>query len=340
VSKLRWLVLASALFGAALFASRPLPIAKLSSNSPATTTNHTLKPGATNGCSCHGAVDANTNATITGPSQLYAGDYGIYQITGSKTGVAAATNFGFNAAASDATTVISLQPGEPTNTFDVGANVNNREVTHIPTLRQINTATNYYKFRYTMPGNAANNSTHTLYGVISVASLGGWNNAPNFTVTTKPLPTLPGTAAAGTPGSASIPLNWTGGGPSYRVLYKTGSFPANSGDGSIGYDGSGTSTTIGNLTPSTQYFFSVFSEDAGVSSGALFFSTTGRQVTATTAAAQATNWYVNVGTGDDTNSGTAANTPFKTIGHANQVALSGDTINVAAGTYSYAPPPC
>ena len=332
MSKMRWVLFLFALSSAAVFAAKR-PIAPLSSNTPSNTTLHTLKAGSTNGCSCHGAsANAALTVTITGPSQLYAGDYGIYQINNSS-----GTTFGFDVAASDAATVLATDPSDTSvQTYDPGANANNREVTHQPTLHTTN-----YKFRFNMPGGAADNSSHTLYGTIGGINLGGWNNAANFTITTKPRPAGPTTLTPGTPGSGSIPLSWSGGaGPKYRVMYKTGSYPTNSGDGTIGYDGTGTSTTVGNLTVSTQYFFKVFSEDTGVSSGAAIFSNTSAQATATTAAAQATSWYVNVNTGDDTNNGMSAGTPFKTIGHANQVALSGDTINVAAGTYTYAPPPC
>ena len=51
------------------------------------------------------------------------------------------------------------------------------------------------------------------------------------------------------------------------------------------------------------------------------------------AAAAATTWYVNDATGNDANNCTSAATPCKTIQAAINKALSGDTINVAAGTY-------
>lgn len=345
MSKLRWMVFVSAVFSAGVFASRA-PVLRVSpqySGTPTSTTGLTSKSVAT-GCSCHGSATVAITPTITGPSQLFAGDYGTYQINGSKTGLSQATTFGFDVSASDNAQVLATESGEPETAVAVGNNANNTEITHnvnVGALRQTNTATNYYKFRFNMPANAADNASHTVYGVIGGINIGGWNAASNFTITTKPRPAAPTTLTPGTPGSGSVPLSWSGGaGPKYRVMYKTGSYPANSGDGTIGFDGTNTSATVGNLTPSTQYFFSVFSEDTGVTSGNAFFSTGAAQATATTAAAQATNWYVNVGTGADTNNGTSSGTPFKTIGHANQVALSGDTINVAAGTYTYAPPPC
>lgn len=50
--------------------------------------------------------------------------------------------------------------------------------------------------------------------------------------------------------------------------------------------------------------------------------------------ADATTYYVNAGTGSDSNTGTASGTAFKTITHALGVAANTDIINVAAGTYS------
>ena len=53
----------------------------------------------------------------------------------------------------------------------------------------------------------------------------------------------------------------------------------------------------------------------------------------TVAVAAPTTWYVNVATGNDSNSGTSSGTPFKWITKGMSVALSGDTILVAPGTY-------
>ena len=50
-------------------------------------------------------------------------------------------------------------------------------------------------------------------------------------------------------------------------------------------------------------------------------------------------WYVNVATGNDSNSGTSAGTPFQFITKGMSVAISGDTIMVAPGTY-YVLPSC
>jgi hypothetical protein len=50
-----------------------------------------------------------------------------------------------------------------------------------------------------------------------------------------------------------------------------------------------------------------------------------------------TTWYVNNTTGSDTNAGNSPTAPFQNITHAMTVALSGDTIMVAPGSYV---PPC
>src|SRR5215469_9019076 len=51
------------------------------------------------------------------------------------------------------------------------------------------------------------------------------------------------------------------------------------------------------------------------------------------AALASTTWYVNGGNGNDTNNCLSPTTACKTIGHAISLALSGDTIMVAAATY-------
>lgn len=57
-------------------------------------------------------------------------------------------------------------------------------------------------------------------------------------------------------------------------------------------------------------------------------------------ASAVTTYYVDVNTGTDANNGLSSGTPFKTIGFAMNTAVSGDTINVAPGTYVWAAPPC
>ena len=57
----------------------------------------------------------------------------------------------------------------------------------------------------------------------------------------------------------------------------------------------------------------------------------------TLAVAVPITYYVNVGTGSDTNNGTSSGTPFKFITKAMSVAISGDTILVAPGTYFVLP---
>src|SRR5215467_6057512 len=51
-------------------------------------------------------------------------------------------------------------------------------------------------------------------------------------------------------------------------------------------------------------------------------------------AAFATTWYVNDVTGSNSNHCLSPTTPCKSIGHAISLSSSGDTITVAAGTYT------
>lgn len=314
--------------------------ASAESNNPGVTTSRTQKPGsATSGCiSCH-TQNTAISASISGPASLHAGDFGIFRITVSKTGEATQRNFGFDVAASDAAAVLSTVTGEPAQTYDVGGNPANREVTHNApggvTLRKINTATNYYLFKYTMPAAAAVNSQHTLYGtsVVGPSTGGGWNHAANFPVTTKALPAAPASVNSIGATGGSITLQWSGGGPQYLVLHRIGTYPTGPTDPNavIGYGGSNTSATVTGLAPSSSYYFSVFSRDVGESSGASFHSSTAAQTIASTVAGII--WVVNVNAGSDSGSGTP-NSPFKTITKAMSLALENDTIRVAAGTYN------
>jgi hypothetical protein len=53
-----------------------------------------------------------------------------------------------------------------------------------------------------------------------------------------------------------------------------------------------------------------------------------------TPAAPATTWYVNGASGNDSHNCSSSTTACKTIGHAISLASSGDTIMVAAATYT------
>lgn len=82
--------------------------------------------------------------------------------------------------------------------------------------------------------------------------------------------------------NGSVSLAWTN--PTdadfnkIRILYKTGSYPASSVDGVIGYEGSMSSATITGLTNDTKYYFRAFTYDV---SGNEQNSTVGQQITAT-----------------------------------------------------------
>jgi hypothetical protein len=279
--------------------------------------------------------------TFSGATQLYAGDYGNYQIVISKaTGVQ--NRVGIDVAASDTGTPLTVTGGEATT-------VSNAEVTHSsglnpPTnLNHLVSNTTSYHFRYTMPATATAGSPHNLYGVAALGATGtaaatttnGWNFASTATVTTKALPTAPATASAGTPTSSSVPVSWSAGGPLYRVTYKTSTFSTNPNDGSF-VDVSGSTTTIGGLSASTAYYFSVYSRDTGVDSGANFFSATAAQVTATTGVALEPNPWVDAAAGNDSTNAGTSDAPFKTIKKALTAVGVNGTIHVRPGTYNTA----
>src|SRR5438128_6230426 len=124
------------------------------SSNPAQTTLRTQKTTTVDGNSCGqchtpSAHDTGISVTFTGPTTLYAGDYGNYQIVVSKaTGVQ--NRVGIDVAASDTGTPLTVTGGEATT-------VSNAEVTHSsgltpPTnLNHLVSNTTSYHFRYTMP---------------------------------------------------------------------------------------------------------------------------------------------------------------------------------------------
>ncbi len=337
---------------AVMLASLSAVIYAYSSNPP-NTVNRTKKTAATDSASCGGchspaAPDTAIAATFSGPTQLYPGDYGNYQIVVSKT-TTAAQRVGFDVAASDTENTLTVTGGEATTTLANGTS--GGEVTHSsgltpPTnLAHLTANTALYSFRYTCPATATAGSIHTLYGVVALGATGtapasttsGWNYATNATITAKALPTVPTTVSAGTPTSSSVPLSWSGGGPQYRVLAKIGTFATSATDGATttAYEGSGTSVTATGLAAATAYYISAFSKDLGVNSGASFFSTTAAQTTATTGAALDPNPWVDAVNGSDSNAGSVG-APFKTIKKALTAVGASGTIHVAAGTYNTA----
>jgi hypothetical protein len=313
----------------------PPPIGLLSSDNPTNTTNRTLKSG-TPGCSCHGATAATSiNVSLSsasGVTQLYPGDFGFFRINVSKAGAPSTTPFGFNAAASDAVTALAVVAGQSSQTATVGGVP---ELTHTSAHKTL--AQGFYQFKYTMPATATTGSSHTIYGTAGGPTIGGWNHASNKVITTKALPAAPATLSAGTPTGSTVPLNWSGGGPQYKVLRKTGDYPSSPTDvfATTVYEGSGMSTTATGLTGSTLYYFRVFSKDVGPDSGASFFSTASAQTTAMTTASNSPNPWVDAVNGNDANAGTS-DAPVKTIKQAIINAGSNPTITVRPGTYNMA----
>src|SRR2546423_1893410 len=149
-----------------------------------------------------------------------------------------------------------------------------------------------------MPAAAAIPSSHTIAGYMAVRYPGKSAQATNVTVTTV-RPGTPTGLAAGTTTSVSIALSWTGTAPTsaFRVLRKSGSFPTGPTDGAatIVYDGPNTSTTAAGLSASTTYFFAVFGKASFSATDT--YSSAASQVSASTTAAAATTWHVNVTTG-------------------------------------------
>ncbi|MFZ2491845.1 MAG: Ig-like domain repeat protein [Thermoanaerobaculia bacterium] len=312
--------------GTVLWASERSPGHLVSNSSTGFTGRTNLSGGA--GCaSCHGSsADSSTTVTIAGASTLYPGETGVFSVTTFRSG-SQGVKVGIDVAASDPNT-LAVQAGQPTI-------LSGGEITHNGTLHTTNGGAAQYVFRYTMPTTAAISSTHTIAAVAAVGFV-GWNHAPNFTVTTV-APWTPIEIAAAAIGSATVNLNWSGSTPEYRVIRKNGLGTTFTGPddaaSTLVFEGAGTAVTATGLTASTAYTFAVY----GKSPGAAVYSEGNQTVSLTTTAAGGTGtiYHVNVGTGVDTNDG-SPNAPFKTIKKAITVALAGDTVSVAAGTYNTA----
>jgi hypothetical protein len=222
--------------------------------SPVGPTGKTLKSGGAGCAACHGAsADSAMTTAISGPGTLYPGQAGTYTITVTKSTAGNGTPSGIDVAASDAT-ALSVVNGMPTV-------LSNGEIVHssnVGSLRTTSGGSANYQFRFTMPASAVLSSPHTLYGVAEIGYPGGWaHDLDNFVVTTGP-PPAPSSLTATTPTTNSLSLSWTGTSPEFRVLYKTGSSPTSPTDGTLVYEGPGTSATASSLTPGTAYFFAAY----------------------------------------------------------------------------------
>ena len=303
------------------------------SNNPAGITGRTNRDGGAGCAGCHGSSSSVFALTITGPSSLTAGQTAAYTFTVTRTDAFPFPDgnvMGLAVASSDSGTPLSVFSGEPMSVVGVG------EVIHSSGVGALHTTSGNsanYKVNYTMPAAASPGTTHTLYAVSHVQA-NIWNHAANFTVTTAVTP--PGTLTASNANATTVDLSWSGGGPEYRVLYSTGTYvAANENDGTQAYQGSGTSTTVMGLTPSTQYTFTIFSK----ASGQNVFSSAGPHATTTTTQVTVGPRYVNASSGVNVGDCTSANAPCKTITYAMAQATQGDpgdAVNVAPGTYNVA----
>jgi hypothetical protein len=297
-------------------------------NSPASLTGRTNKSGGAGCASCHGAsADGTITVVISGPTALNKGQLGLYTVTASKSGIADATKMGLAVASSDS---------NPLTTVTANTVITSEEMIHASGGGALNTTSGgsaSYQFNYTMPAGAAVGSSHTLYAV-SALSFTGWNHATNFTVFTRPVAPISVTPSNAT--SGSVDLAWSGTGPEYRVVYKTGaSAPTTPTDGTTLDLGAATSTTVNSLAASTQYSFAVSSKPPAK----VLRLHHGRDHHGDDDRRSRTARHVNAGSGTNAGACTNSASPCKTITYAMSQASSGtpgDTINVAAGTYNAA----
>ena len=290
--------------------------------------------GALSACqSCHGS----SGLTVSFPSAtagLYPGQSQTFYVN-LFSGAASAARAGTNVAATGG--ILGVASGEPLT-------VSGGEVVHTTAtypLKVLGAAgTTAYWFTYKMPASATPGSTSYVLNAAGAAGHANYGNAvgAGSTASTSPLtvnavrPANPAALTPATASSSAVSLTWSGTGPAYRLVGKTGAYPTSPSDGTILQDLATTSTTVSGLSASTTYFFRVWAR--AVFDGTTTDSSGFAEASVTTAPAAVTTWYVNVATGSDANSGTSPDTPFKTITKAMSVAVSGEWILVAPGTYS------
>jgi len=85
-----------------------------------------------------------------------------------------------------------------------------------------------------------------------------YDSAMNYTYPSKP------TSISSSATAHTISLSWTKGDGADKtvVRYSTSAYPSSLSDGTLAYDGTGTSTTISGLTPDTTYYFSFWAYDS------------------------------------------------------------------------------
>lgn len=281
--------------------------------------------GILTGCSgCHGSGGITVGYGATPVTQLYPGQTATYTILIQKITGTSSAKVGLNVAASSGT--LAAVSGEPL-TLSSGQIIHS---TAIGALRTLGTGSTSYQVQYTMSTVATPGTGYTLNTVSAAPGVGA--AALPLTVTAIRPANPTGLASTGAT-TASISLSWSGTGPSYRVLRKSGSAPASPTDGTIIYEGAGTSTTASGLAASTTYYFAVYG--AATYSATTTYSSAASTTSASTAAPVPVTWYVKASTGADTNPGTSGS-PFRTITKALTVAASIDIISVASGTYNQA----
>ena len=285
-----------------------------SSNPPLVGKTHL---GDSQGCGCHslgGTITLNGASTT-----LYPGQAATFTITGS--GGTNGVRFGVDIAATGGTLSVT----------DPALEIASGEIRHKQngSLATVSGGSASYSFTYTMGTGSSPGTGYTIAADGVMGSPGAWNFAQDLTVTAI-RPIDPYGLQAGTPTALSVPLSWSGTGPAYRVVYKTGSYPLSATDGTF-TDVATTSKTITGLTGGTTYYFAVYGR--ATFSAANTFSTNATKVTATTDNYVPKTLYVNPSTGNDVNPGTSPASPLQSLTAALFYSVDGDTISAAPGTY-------
>ncbi len=226
--------------------------------------------------SCHGTRGTIT-VTLSGPASLAAGQQGSYTVS-----IAGGTNGDYMGMVVSTTDSVATNPFSGTAPLTPASNLTivHSSASSSPgpsTLTRVSAAgTASYSFNYTMPAGATVGSTRTLHAVVRTGITSGlegrWNHAnisagvpQGLVVTTAAAPpTAPTSLTLSSKTASSATLNWGGGGPAYRLVYKTGTTPpASQTDGTtVDYPGTTTSATISGLNAGPNYSFRIYARSA------------------------------------------------------------------------------
>lgn len=153
--------------------------------------------------------------------------------------------------------LVKITMGIPTP----GVNVTSGKVATLNIQGPSNTVPGADNFNFNFTAGSSIDSNIILNDGLGTDVLSGVDNGRYSLDGTAPANVSNFTASAG---EGSVSLSWTNPSSDFagvKILRKTGSYPANSNDGTVIYDNNGTSCTDSGLSNGTTYYYTAFSRD-------------------------------------------------------------------------------